>query len=162
MGLSWRQQRKRWQTHPWSSGAMQLLCRHLMQGTYCPALVPLAHQSLRDWSTACSHSGRLYVNIGTVHRMRYVHDWSTQFAETPGDLGKVQDHGHSAAAAADEEASRHRVAQQRRSLKPSEMLIPRDSMFYCSTFPARPGFPSSRKPLLLAVSRTFTTAISRD
>lgn len=42
--------------------------------------------------------------------------------------------------------NKRQKAQQRKCLKPSEMLIFRDTLFYCSTFPAQPGFPSSCKP----------------
>lgn len=44
------------------------------------------------------------------------------------------------------------LAISRPSLKPSEVLISRASLFYCATFPAHAGFPSSREPLLPSLS----------
>ena len=45
-------------------------------------------------------------------------------------------------------------APQRAAQKPSDMLISRTGLFYCATFPSRPGLPSSREPLHLPLSKT--------
>lgn len=36
--------------------------------------------------------------------------------------------------------------------KPSDMLISRTGLFYCATFPSKPGLPSSRAPILFPES----------
>lgn len=44
-------------------------------------------------------------------------------------------------------------APQHAAQKPSDMLISRTGLFYCATFPSRPGLPSSREPLHLPLSQ---------
>ena len=132
---------------------MHLPCQTVMQKTWCPALVlPLGHIVIQ------LDKGVLALGEGSTHLSSCMHIASHAplgpviGAGIPGQPGEALQHGRSTAAAGDSEAHRHRRgARQRRSLKPSQMLISRDSLFYCSTFPANPGFPSSRETAILAL-----------